>query len=96
MRMTVKEVAQACGGEILCGQENDQITSVDTDSRKILPGGLFVPIRGDKVDAHRFIHDVLEKGAKAVLTQEHLHAEGPGAWIRVEHTRAALQQIAAA
>ena len=38
--------------------------------RKIKPGDLFVPIIGERVDAHRFIESALHTGA-ATLTSQH-------------------------
>lgn len=95
MKMTVSEIVSACGGRLLCGGPGTEVTSVSTDSRAIAPGTLFVPIRGERVDAHEFIPAVLKEGASAVLTQEHQAAQGPGAWIAVGETRDALQRIAA-
>jgi UDP-N-acetylmuramoyl-tripeptide--D-alanyl-D-alanine ligase len=95
MKMTVSEIVSACGGRLLCGSPGAEVTSVSTDSRKITPGALFVPIRGERVDAHAFIPNVMEAGAAAVLTQEHQAAQGPGAWIAVGDTRDALQRVAA-
>ena len=95
MKMTVSEIVSACGGRLLCGSPNTEVTSISTDSREITPGTLFVPIRGERVDAHDFIPAVFQAGASAVLTQEHQAAQGPGAWITVRDTRDALQRIAA-
>jgi UDP-N-acetylmuramoyl-tripeptide--D-alanyl-D-alanine ligase len=96
MNMTVLEIVSACGGRLLCGNPHAAVTSVTTDSREVLPGALFVPIRGERVDAHQFIPTVLKAGVAAVLTQEHQTAQGPGAWIAVKDTKEALQCIAAA
>ncbi len=38
-----------------------------TDSRKIIPGALFVALTGDKFDGHDFIDEVISKGAKGIL-----------------------------
>ncbi|OCN02980.1 UDP-N-acetylmuramoyl-tripeptide--D-alanyl-D-alanine ligase [Clostridium sp. W14A] len=95
MKMTVSEMVSACGGRLLCGSPAAEVTSVSTDSREVAPGALFVPICGERVDAHEFIPSVLEAGAAAVLTQEHQSAGGPGAWIAVGDTKDALQRIAA-
>lgn len=40
------------------------------DSRKVEEGSLFVAIRGERTDGHRYIPDVLAKGAMAVLCEE--------------------------
>ncbi len=93
--MTVSEIVSSCGGRLLCGSPQTAVTSVSTDSRKVVPGALFVPIRGERVNAHQFIPAVLKAGAAAVLTQEHQAADGPGAWIAVPNTGEALQRIAA-
>ncbi|WP_101698361.1 UDP-N-acetylmuramoyl-tripeptide--D-alanyl-D-alanine ligase [Clostridium minihomine] len=96
MKMLVREIAQACGGTLLCGDENQEITFVTTDSRQAGPGALFVPIVGENVNAHRFLDAVSAAGATAVLTQEHAKKEDSCAWIAVSDTRAALQAIASA
>ncbi|HEX3038978.1 MAG TPA: UDP-N-acetylmuramoyl-tripeptide--D-alanyl-D-alanine ligase [Caproiciproducens sp.] len=96
MKMTVGEIAGACGGELLCGDPDTVITSVSTDSRKVGPGILFVPIKGERTDAHNFIDAVFAAGASASLTQEHSRMDDSHAWIRVTDTVAALQRIASA
>lgn len=95
MEMTIKQIIEACGGKLLCGNENTVITSVSTDSRKIENGALFVPIIGEKNDAHSFIPDVFAAGAAAALTQESAKPAG-GTLISVSDTLGALQKIAAA
>lgn len=95
MKMTAGEIASACGGRILVGSPETLVTSVTTDSRQVKQGTLFVPIVGEKIDAHQYIGKAFETGASAVLTQEHQTAQGPGVWIAVENTPAALQKIAA-
>ena len=42
------------------------------DSRKVEKGGLFVPVVGERVDAHRFIPQVMEAGALATLSERTL------------------------
>lgn len=96
MNITVKEITDACGGKLLCGSPDTPITAVSTDSRKIIPGTLFVPIRGEKTDAHAYIDATFAAGAAATLTQEHDKMDDSHIWIRVPSTEQALQQIAAA
>ena len=38
MQMTVQEIAAACGGRLLRGDPETQVTSVSTDSRHVGPG----------------------------------------------------------
>lgn len=95
MKMTVGEIVSACGGRLLCGSPETIVSSVCTDSRKITPGALFVPIRGEKTDAHTLITATFAAGAAATLTEEHDEMADAGAWIAVPSTERALQQIAA-
>lgn len=69
--LTIKEIAQAVGGTILTGDENTQITNVSTNSKKLEEGSLFVPIIGEKVDAHDFIPDAFKNGGRACFTSRH-------------------------
>lgn len=94
--ITVKDIVEMTGGILMCGDENTPVTDVCTNSKKIKEGDLFVPIIGERVDAHRFIESALEIGA-ATLTLQHngvVVAEKP--YIRVDDTVDALQRIGTA
>jgi UDP-N-acetylmuramoyl-tripeptide--D-alanyl-D-alanine ligase len=95
MKITVGEIVGACGGTLLCGDPETIVSAVSTDSRKITPGALFVPIKGENTDAHEFITATFATGAAATLTQEHGAMGDTHAWIAVPDTQKALQQIAA-
>ena len=41
--------------------------NIKIDSRKVVPGDTFVAIRGTSVDGHKFIDDVIKKGASCVV-----------------------------
>lgn len=89
----VKDIVEATGGRLLSGDENTPLGDICIDSRKIKEGDLFVPIVGNKIDAHRFIESALEKGA-ATLTQHHrgvVISDKP--YIQVTDTEKALQDI---
>lgn len=94
--MTVGRIAEAVGGRLLCGEASLPVEHISIDSRKILPNSLFVPLIGEKVDAHRFLKQAIELGAAAVFTSEHEEAEDPSVpWIRVDDTKKALQRLGA-
>ena len=67
------------------------IENVVYDSRKVVPGSLFVAISGFAVDGNRFIPMALEKGAAAVVTAK--KPEGDIPYILVESDRLALATI---
>ncbi len=92
MKMTVSEIAELCGGTLV-GNGNAEVTLFYTDSRQTKPGMMFVPIRGENVDGHRFIPQVFSLGAAATFSEVPLeNAAGPVVY--VENARAALQAVA--
>lgn len=91
------DIVSAVGGVLRKGSSNAEITSVSTNSREIEPGALFVPIIGEKVDAHQFIPMALEAGAQACFTQQEPDESLKfleGAVIQVKDTQKALQDFA--
>lgn len=91
--MTVKDVVLATGGKLLCGDPNQILRNISIDSRTMLGDDLFVPIIGEKVDAHCFIAGAFQGGAAAVLTSEHESMDDVHPWIHVSDTVQALQDI---
>lgn len=49
---------------------NPMITSIETDSRKVIPGSLFICVRGYTVDGHRYAREAERNGAAAILAEE--------------------------
>lgn len=109
--MSLHNIAKACDGQLCITEparkkglkEGTEIGSAVLDSRKVEEGALFIATVGERVDGHRFIGQVFEKGAYCVITQktpdmvktEHgLDAEGWGAYILVQDSFKALKDIA--
>lgn len=92
--MTIKDILTATGGTLLCGDPSMVIDRISTNSMEMGPNTLFVPIIGERVDAHIFISSALKNGG-AALTQEHEEASGEAPYIKVPDTLTAMQQIAA-
>src|SRR6202051_2056869 len=46
-----------------------EITAIDSDSRSVAPGSVFVAIPGLRSDGHRFIDAAVERGAKALVAE---------------------------
>lgn len=92
-KITVKELVAATNGKLLCGDENIPVKWLSINSKEVKRDSLFVPLIGDKVDAHQYIQQALEAGAVAVLTSRHQQMEADQAWVYVADTRTALQAI---
>ena len=89
--VTLKQAAAWCGGVVEKEYEAVAFHGAENDSRKILPGQLFVALKAAR-DGHDFIEKAMEAGAAAALGERQL----PGVpMIVVPDSLAALQQIAA-
>ncbi len=94
--MTLKNIALACEGTYIGAEELEEkvICGAVIDSRLVEEDYLFIPIKGERVDGHKFIPQVFEKGACCVLSE--IELENPaGPYIRVDSSEEALKKIAA-
>lgn len=93
--MQIREIVSAVNGTLLYGEEEISIRSVSTNSKEFTVDGLFVPIIGERVDAHLFIDGALENGCVACFTSKAVGKYVSGkAYIKVEDTMVALQKLA--
>ena len=67
------------------------IGSIHYNSRTVLPGGLFVAIKGLLADGHDFIKDALNRGAIAVVSEKTV--ESDAVVVTVENSRRSLAVI---
>jgi UDP-N-acetylmuramoyl-L-alanyl-D-glutamate--2,6-diaminopimelate ligase len=90
------ELAAVLPGVEIAGAAADlAILRVESDSRRIRPGDLFVAIRGEKSDGLLHVPDAVGRGAVAVVS-DRLAPEGVGVpWIPVAAPRRALALLAA-
>ncbi|MCI8494344.1 MAG: UDP-N-acetylmuramoyl-L-alanyl-D-glutamate--2,6-diaminopimelate ligase [Lachnospiraceae bacterium] len=73
-----------------------EISELVYDSRKVVPGCLFVCVKGMTVDGHTFVEEVAQNGAAAVVVQEEVKAPENLTVIRVQDTRYALALLSCA
>ncbi|WP_455715591.1 UDP-N-acetylmuramoyl-tripeptide--D-alanyl-D-alanine ligase [Anaerosporobacter sp.] len=96
--LSIGEIVEATKGKLLCGSDKLQIHGVSTNSKEVEEGTLFVPIIGERVDAHTFIPSVIEAGGTAIFTSKTIDVslvKENQAIIQVEDTKEALQDLAA-
>ena len=95
--ITLQEILEAVDGK-LCGDVSDltlTVEKVDTDSRAVHPGALFIPLEGERFDGHAFINDALEAGAAGCLFARERTGYLPGKfYIKVGSTQRALRDLA--
>lgn len=84
------------GAEFLAVTGNPDVTSVEYDSRRVKPGGVFVAMRGETSDGNRFIDQAIRAGAVAIVTDSSTEKPRDGvAWALVPHGRRVLAKVSA-
>ena len=66
----LKDILYKTGIEEVTGNTSVIIHAVAFDSRKVNEGCLFVAVRGTNSDGHKFIEEVITKGAVAIICEE--------------------------
>ncbi len=72
-----------------------EILGITNHSEEVKPGNLFVAIVGTKTDGHRFIDQVIQRGAAAVVVEKEIAVPSSIPLLKVKDTRAALSHLAA-
>ncbi len=93
--MTLGEIASYAGGELIGAQGEELVYEVVTDSRKIVPGCVFVALRGERFDGHTFVEQAIAQGAKAAVVRSSFEHPADCPVILVEDTLLALGRISA-
>lgn len=97
---TVAELVLALDAVVVGGRAPEDLTTVgvSTDSRKVAPGELFVPLRGETFDGHDHLAGAIAKGAKVVLVDRDVASVSPSdaVLLRVPDTLRALGLLARA
>ena len=84
-----RSIAEAVGGT---ASEDFQVAGVEMDSRDVVEGDLFIALKGETMDGHRFLDKAFANGAAAAIVDRPVDYPH----ILVEDTTAALRALAAA
>ncbi len=94
MKMTIEQIARYTNGKIY-GDKNTQITNVVIDSRKATNESLFVAMKGERTDGHKFIETAVKAGATAALVEKGCFENSNCcALVEVENSAEAMGDIA--
>lgn len=93
--MTLVSITESCNGVLHQAEAdlNKCVAGVVLDSRKVEQDFLFIATKGERVDGHSFIPQVMEKGAMAVVCEQAPEDEKIP-YILVEDSFQALKDIA--
>lgn len=78
------------------GNGDPDISDVVYDSRKVVPGCVFVCLKGFETDGHKYAREAADKGAAAIVLSECVPLPESVLVIKTDDTRAALAQMSAA
>jgi UDP-N-acetylmuramoyl-tripeptide--D-alanyl-D-alanine ligase len=90
------EILLATRGELLRKGKSERFGEVVTDSNKVQPGSVFVALKGERLDGHRFVGQAVRCGAHCVVVHRELHpsAYGAATVVKVGDTLRALGDLA--
>ncbi len=77
LKLSALEIAQILSAELYGNGEIAITGNVETDSRKITQGSLFVAKPGENTDGHLFVDDAIRNGAVAVLVEHRVQQDIP-------------------
>lgn len=98
--LTIEEIRRAVGGRWLAPADQAVATRVTTDSRDTRPGDLFIALRGERFDGHKFLAAAAAGGCVAAVVDRSIDLPldvatvFPGGLIGVAETTAALGKLA--
>lgn len=67
---TLQEILYRCRLSRVAGDTSTEISAVVFDSRKAVPGCVFVAVRGTQTDGHQYIAQVVRAGVKAIVCEQ--------------------------
>ena len=89
---TIQDILNATGGKLIAGNGQGKITDINTDTRVIREGMLFVALIGDSFDGNNYVNQAVKAGAVGCVVSREVEADTN--LILVEDTTKALGQIA--
>lgn len=94
MEIKISDLAKSLSA-VPTDSQDPAVLDVTHDSRQARDGTLFVAIKGATVDGHRFVDDVMRRGAVGIVSEFDPPEGFSGAWLKVKDARFALAKAAA-
>ncbi len=91
----VVELEARVTGEGLEAPLRAAVSAITNDSRRVVPGGIFVAIQGAHSDGNLFVGEATKRGAIAVISEQPRPSDYAGIWLQVAQARTALARAAA-
>ena len=65
--MRISDIITGSKASLLCGEPQTEVSAICCDSRKAVPGSLFIAVKGTAADGRSFVGDALARGAAAAV-----------------------------
>jgi len=94
--LTISEIVNVTSGTLVNDVSDMRVGGFFVDSRECIPHGVFVAIKGERVDGHNFLADVQAQGASIAIIESSFRGSIPNDFphVIVENSIVALGQIA--
>ena len=66
---TIDEISAVCGGEWIALPTATMVEGVNDDSRSVAKGNLFVALKGELADGHKYVLNAARAGAACLLVE---------------------------
>ena len=87
----LKNIAEAVGVQ---NDSEREVLRISTDTRTIIPQSVFLALKGERFDGHRFVQQAADAGAEALIVEQPVTVKQDIPVFLVKSTRGALLQIA--
>src|SRR4029453_4605336 len=93
---SISQIADLAGAKLEQGEGKVSVERISIDSRTIKKGELFVALRGENFDGHKFVGDVAKNGAAGAVVDLKRKDKAPKSFaiIRAEDSLLAYQNLA--
>src|SRR5436190_2634291 len=92
--MQLKELVQHLPTVSVEGPLDQEIAGIAYDSRRVMPGMIFVAVPGQHTDGHEYIRTALDRGASAIICERNGGVPHHATRIKVADVREALARAA--
>ncbi len=98
-KIKINDIIRVCNGKLLTECNDFEVEYFSKDTRSIMPGDMYVAIKGEKFDGNEFIEDALRKEACGCIIDINISDEIKNKYknraiIKVENSLKAIQELA--
>ena len=91
----VKDIVRLCGGKVLYGNEELELSTFCIDTRKLVKGDVYVGIKGENIDGNDYYKNAYDNGASClILSREPKEVLDNVTVVVVDDTLKCLQELA--